>query len=106
PMAVESMPAVGIPAVASMLMVPALVLQSFHRVLKTELGIPVVEMPAPRIAEPVAATRQPAMLNPMSRIAPPAGGQPERPMPAIPRPGLIPLEYYCQRISSAPARNI
>ena len=46
---------------------------------------------------------QPANLDPISRIAAqPAGAQPERPLPAIPRPGLFPLEYYCQRIDQRP----
>jgi hypothetical protein len=58
--------------------------------------------------ESAAAQPQPepsrTPVEPLTRIsAQPAGGQPERPKPAIPRPGLFLLEYYCQGMAGVPA---
>ncbi len=105
PTAVESRPRQKSLAVVPRPAAPALLVQDFHAELRAEFPMPVVAAPAARIAAPGAARPQPAMLDPMSRIQTPAASQPERPAPAIPHPGIFPLEYYCQRITSAPIKD-
>lgn len=106
PAAVESMPSVAFAAVA-LPVAPAIALRDDQPRLRVGFGYPAVPLPAPEGVAPRIPVAQPASLDPLSRIAAqPAGAQPERPKPAIPRPGLIPLEYYSHRIASLPVKPI
>jgi hypothetical protein len=107
PAPVESMPAAAAFRALPLPVRPVLVAQTFYPELRARFDMPRVAGPAPVVAEPPVPQPQPALLHPISRIATqPAGAQPERPTPAIPQPGAFPLEYYCQRITSFPAKRI
>jgi hypothetical protein len=107
PSPVESMPFAAAYAPVALPMIPRVAAGSFAPSIRAEFRLPKIAGPAPSIAEPPAAVSQPALLEPMARIAAqPAGAQPERPTPAIPQPQCIPLEYYCQRITSVPTKHI
>ena len=107
PIPVESMPAAGALQALPLPARPALVARAFHADLQAQFQTPLVAGPAPTAAEPPAAQRQPAVLNPMSRIAAqPAGAQPERPAPAVPQPRPCHLEYFCQPLTSFPSKRI
>jgi hypothetical protein len=107
PAPVETMPSFAAFAAMPRPAAPPVLARAFEAELRAEFPFPRVPLPAPAIAEPPVPVAQPAALDPLSRIAAqPAGGQPERPKPAIPCPGIIPLEFYSHRIASSPVKRI
>jgi hypothetical protein len=107
PVPVEAMPSAAAFAPTAMPVTPRVVVSSFAPEIRVRFDVPKVAGPAPSVAEPPAPLPQPAMLEPLARIAAqPAGAQPERPIPAVPRPACFPLEYYCQRIASVPTKRV
>lgn len=107
PVAVESMPAFRVFAAVPVAGSPAILARGFHAELQAAFPMPRVPLRAPEAVEPRAAAYRPASFDPMARIeAQPAGGQPERPKPEVPHPGLIPLEFFSQRIAGSPVKRI
>jgi hypothetical protein len=107
PEVLESMPQVAAFA-ALPVMAPAAPAMLDRPLAAAGAGLALVgfrEGAAPRVEAPRAGQldSRRVSVEPMARIAAqPAGVQPERPKPAIPRPGMFALEYYCHRISSKP----
>ncbi len=62
--------------------------------------------PGAAIPHSPAIRRLRAGSSPISTVTPRVSGQPERPHPAIPAPGLVHLEFYCQRISARPMARL
>jgi hypothetical protein len=106
PVAVESSPALAGLTLVAREVVPPIAVQAFDPELVAQFGYPSVASAVPAAAEPPTAERKAAVLNPIARISTPDAARPERPVPAIPRPGLFPLHYHCQPITSAPAQSL
>jgi hypothetical protein len=107
PAAVEAMPSFAAFQAIPLPAAPSIVARAFVPELRAEFGVPRVPLAEPQPIAPPVGVPQPAALDPLARIeAQPAGAQPERPKPAIPQPGIIPLEYYSQRIASSPVKRI
>lgn len=107
PQPVESMPAVATFRAVPLPAAPRVVTPAFVPELRAEFAYPAARLAGPKVAEPRHAAAVPAALDPLSRIsAQPEGAYPERPKPAIPRPGLVALEYHCQRVAGSPAERL
>lgn len=107
PAPVEAMPSFAAFQAVPLPAAPSLMVRAFHPEIRAEFSVPSVPLAAPQPAAPLAAYPKTAAPDPLARIeAQPAGAQPERPKPAIPQPGIIALEYYSQRIASAPVKRI
>ena len=106
PAAAESAYSSSASAFVTWLDVTAVTLNAFDRELVTEFGYPAVASAAPDAAKPPIGEPQTAALDPISSLAVCTGTAPERPRPAIPRPGLRPLEYQSQRAAAVPANRI
>ena len=63
---------------------------------------PPVAAPEPRELNPHAAVIKPISFLRLNRLAVPG----YRPTPAIPQPGFIPIEFYCQRGLVAPCQRL
>lgn len=107
PAPVESKPTAPAFGILPAPLIPAVATQAFYPEIHTRFDIPAASALLPAIAAPRPAAAQPAILEPISRLAAqPAGKQTERPMPAMPAPGPFALEYYCQRITSTPVKRL
>jgi hypothetical protein len=107
PLPVESLPAIAAFAALPAPVSAPILMRGFQADIRARFTLPAVAAPVPAIGGPPAARPRPAALDPLARIAAqPAGAQPERPVPAIPRPGPFLLEYHSQRIISAPVKRI
>lgn len=108
PRPVESQPAARTFSPAPAIGSPALRVPEFAIPDSSERGAAGFEYSGPPAAEPEARqpNAKPAVLEPISTISVTAP-EPRVEEPAaavIPQPGIIPLEFYCQRGVSSPAR--
>jgi hypothetical protein len=63
---------------------------------------PPVAAPEPQAVNPNAPVLRPISFLKVNRLAVPTG----RPAPAIPQPGFIPIEFYCQRGLVSPCQRL
>ncbi len=118
PWIAEPVPAPGAEAAESLPQVPPFVAMPAMRPLA--LATPPIRSHEPELGAAEFNTVRPAAVitgeptirrvragtAPISTMAARLSGQPERPRPAIPAPGLIQLEFYCQRISARPMARV
>jgi hypothetical protein len=84
-------------------------LQPFAVAASEERTVPGFDAPrlAPAVSKPPAAAAKLTVLKPIStvRVTVPAP-VPQRPMPAIPKPGLLQLEFHAQRVRGTAAPRL
>ena len=107
PAPVECLPSAPAFAARPSLLPMAVLAQPFTATLWAAFAPAAFRKTPPVSAQVPGQQRERAVLKPLSRIAvPPAGAQPERPKPEVPRPSMFALEFYCQPIASAPVKRL
>jgi hypothetical protein len=109
PSPVESLPAIAAFAPFRMGRTPELQFPQVPATTGTGLSAagtgqsyPPVAAPEPQELNPNAAVLKPMSVLRVTRLAVPGGGPP----PAIPQPGFIPIEFYCQRGLVSPCQRL
>jgi hypothetical protein len=109
----EAEPAESMPAPAKIVPMPAsprVVAPAAHLTVAGGSQLSPVDFealfPFPQAPETDPA-RRPGALEPVAAARARFGmGQPERPAPAIPAPGIIALEFYCQRVAGVASQGL
>ena len=109
----EAEPAESMPAPAKIVPMPAsprIVAPAAHLTVAGGSQLSSVDFealfPFPKAPETDPA-RRPGALEPVAAARARFGmGQPERPAPSIPAPGIIALEFYCQRVAGVASQRL